>query len=161
MSEQKTSQPEKVIRVFIVDDHPWVRTGLASLIGFNKQLVLCGETEDAESALQAIPEAKPDVVLVDISLKGPVDGVALTKQIRLRFPSLIVLVLSMHIEADWAERALAAGAHGYMIKSDAADQLLDALPHLVNGEIFVSEEIRHKLDPALLQSLTDRAHRAH
>src|SRR2546426_9260386 len=106
--EPEISTDEKATRVLIVDDHPWVRMGLSSLIRFNKQLMLCGEAEDAASALQAIPAAMPDIVIADISLKGDTDGIELTRLIRKKFPDVIVLVLSMHIEADWAERALAA-----------------------------------------------------
>lgn len=141
----------------IVDDHPWVRMGLASLIRFNKDLVLCGEADDAKSALRLASEANPDLAIVDISLKDEIDGIELTRRIRAQFPRVIVLVLSMHIEADWAERALTAGARGYMIKSDAADELLGVLPRLMAGEVFLSAEVRAKIDPARLKALTDSA----
>ena len=142
---------ENQTRIFIVDDHPWVRMGLASLIRFNKQFTLCGEADNAATALESIAELKPTVVIVDISLKGDMDGIDLTRRIREEFPRVIVLVLSMHVEADWAERALQAGARGYMIKSDAADELLDVLPRLIAGETFLSEEVRSKIDPKLLR----------
>lgn len=144
-------------RILIVDDHPWVRMGLASLIRFNKDLVLCGEADDAKSALRLASEANPDLAIVDISLKDEIDGIELTRRIRAQFPRVIVLVLSMHIEADWAERALTAGARGYMIKSDAADELLGVLPRLMAGEVFLSAEVRAKIDPARLKALTDSA----
>jgi DNA-binding NarL/FixJ family response regulator len=151
MPEPPISAGQKITRIFIVDDHPWIRMGLSSLIRFNSELVLCGEADDAETALQAIPAAKPDIAILDISLKGNTDGIELTQIIRKQFPHIIVLVLSMHVESDWAERALAAGARGYMIKSDAADQLLDVVPRLIAGEIFLSEEIRGKVDPKYLR----------
>lgn len=151
MPDSRISADEKTIRILIVDDHPWIRMGLSSLIRFNKQLVLCGEADDAQSALQLIPAAKPDIAIVDISLKGDTDGIELTRTIRKLFPAITVLVLSMHVESEWAERALAAGARGYMIKSDAADELLDVVPRLIDGEIFLSEEIRSKIDPKFLR----------
>src|SRR5580765_4477508 len=98
-------------RVFVVDDHPIVRQGLALMINRESDLLVCGEAEDARTAMQSITTAKPDILVVDISLNGP-DGLDLLKNIRMRYPSLPVLILSMHDESVYAERALRAGAQG-------------------------------------------------
>ena len=113
-------------RVFVVDDHPIVRQGLALLIDQEPDLEVCGEAEEAESALAAIVAARPDVLLLDISLPGP-DGIDLLKAIRATDPALPVLVLSMHDESVYAERALRAGANGYIMKQEATENVLVAL----------------------------------
>ena len=102
-------------RVFVVDDHPIVRQGLALLINREDDLVVCGEAEDAHTAIQSVATTKPDILIVDISLNGP-DGLDLLKDVRTRYPELPVLILSMHDESIYAERALRAGAQGYIMK---------------------------------------------
>jgi DNA-binding NarL/FixJ family response regulator len=92
-------------KVFVVDDHPIVRQGLALMINREPDLTVCGEAEDARTATQLIATAKPDILVVDISLNGP-DGLDLLKNIRMRYPDLPVLILSMHDESIYAERAL-------------------------------------------------------
>src|ERR1700729_3786661 len=116
-----THQGHKMTRksaIFIVDDHPIVRQGLALLINREADLAVCGDAEEAGSALQGIEELKPDLVVVDISLNGP-DGLDLLKNIRTRHPILPVLILSMLDESLYAERALRDGASGYIMKQEA------------------------------------------
>ncbi len=127
-------------RVFVVDDHPIVRQGLALLINQETDLAVCGEAEDMHSALQSVAAAHPDVVIVDISLNGP-DGLELLKHVRLKCPSLPVLILSMHDESIYAERALRAGANGYIMKQEATDRVLVALRRILSGETYVSDRI--------------------
>ena len=131
-------------RVFVVDDHPIVRQGLALLINREPDLAVCGEAEDAQSALQILPSLNPDIVAVDISLTGP-DGLDLLKDIRLRLPGLPVLILSMHDESVYAERALRAGAQGYIMKQEATEKVLVALRRILNHEIYVSERIANRM----------------
>jgi DNA-binding NarL/FixJ family response regulator len=131
-------------RVFVVDDHPIVRQGLALLINQETDLAVCGEAEEAHSALRKIAECDPDIVVVDISLSGP-DGLEIIKTIRATSSSLPVLVLSMHEETVYAERALRAGANGYIMKQEATDTVLVALRRILNREIYVSERIANKL----------------
>src|SRR5436305_11949307 len=100
--------------IFIVDDHPIVRQGLALLINREPDLAVCGDAEEAGSALQLIEAMRPDLVVVDLSLNGP-DGIDLLKNIRARYPDLPVLILSMLDELLYAERALRAAAHGYIM----------------------------------------------
>lgn len=136
--------PHQKSRVFVVDDHPIVRQGLALLINGEHDLVVCGEAEEAQPALQAITAAKPDVLIVDISLNGP-DGLELLKNIRSLWPNLPVLVLSMHDETTYAERALRARANGYIMKQEATEKVLLALRRILSGEIYLSDRMANKV----------------
>jgi DNA-binding NarL/FixJ family response regulator len=127
-------------RVFIVDDHPIVRQGLAQLINHEPDLVVCGEAAGVKEARAGIGPAEPDVVIVDLSLRDS-DGLELIKDIRSKHRQLPVLVLSMHDESIYAERLLSAGANGYIMKQAAADQLLVALRRVLSGGIYVSEHV--------------------
>jgi DNA-binding NarL/FixJ family response regulator len=130
--------------VFVVDDHPIVRQGLALLINREADLAVCGEAEEMHAALSAIQAAKPDILILDISLNGP-DGLELLKNIRITSPRLPVLVLSMHDESIYAERALRAGANGYIMKQEATEKVLVALRRLLSGEIHVSDRIANNM----------------
>jgi DNA-binding NarL/FixJ family response regulator len=130
--------------VFVVDDHPIVRQGLALLINREADLAVCGEAEEMHAALSAIQAAKPDILILDISLNGP-DGLELLKNIRITSPRLPVLVLSMHDESIYAERALRAGANGYIMKQEATEKVLVALRRLLSGEIYVSDRIANNM----------------
>ena len=131
-------------RVMVVDDHPIVRQGLALLINRESDLVVCGEAEEAMGALHVLASARPDVLIVDISLNGP-DGIDLLKNIRNTHPTLPVLILSMHDEMIYAERALRAGANGYIMKQEATEKVLIAVRRILNGEIYVSERISNQI----------------
>ena len=126
--------------VFIVDDHPIVRQGLAQLIDQEDDLAVCGEAADVREARAALPEVQPDVVILDLSLRDS-DGLELIKDIRSKYRQLPVLVLSMHDESIYAERLLSAGANGYIMKQAAADQLLTAVRRVLAGGIYVSEHV--------------------
>jgi DNA-binding NarL/FixJ family response regulator len=130
--------------IFVVDDHPIVRQGLALLINRESDLVVCGEAEEMQSALSAIQTVRPDILIVDISLNGP-DGLELLKNIRLTSPRLPVLILSMHDESIYAERALRAGANGYIMKQEATEKVLIALRRILSGEIYVSDRIANSM----------------
>jgi DNA-binding NarL/FixJ family response regulator len=131
-------------KVFIVDDHPIVRQGLALLISREPDLVVCGDAEEASGALRRIEELKPDLAVVDISLKGP-DGLDLLKNVRLRHPNLPVLILSMLDESLYAERALRDGASGYIMKQEATERVLVAIRRILNGEIYVSDRMANRM----------------
>jgi DNA-binding NarL/FixJ family response regulator len=130
--------------VFVVDDHPIVRQGLTLLINQEPDLAVCGDAEEMHAALTAIPAVKPDILIVDISLNGP-DGLELLKNIRLTSPRLPVLILSMHDESIYAERALRAGANGYIMKQEATEKVLVALRRILSGEIYVSRRIANSM----------------
>ena len=125
-------------RIFVVDDHPIVRQGLAQLINNEPDLIVCGQGEDAYRALRAIKQAHPDLALVDVSLKDS-DGIELLKELRSAVPDLPVLILSMHDESLYAERALRAGARGYIMKQEAPQTLLSAVRKVLAGDVYVSE----------------------
>jgi DNA-binding NarL/FixJ family response regulator len=131
-------------RVFIIDDHPIVRQGLALFINRELDLAVCGDAEEANAALRLIGELKPDLVMLDISLNGP-DGLDLLKAIRTRDPNLPVLILSMMDEALYAERGLRAGANGYIMKQQATEQVLVAIRRILGGEIYLSERMANKM----------------
>ena len=130
--------------VFVVDDHPIVRQGLTLLINRESDLAVCGEAEEMHSALRSIQAVKPDILIVDISLNGP-DGLELLKNIRITSPRLPVLILSMHDESIYAERALRAGANGYIMKQEATEKVLVALRRILSGEIYVSDRIANSM----------------
>lgn len=131
-------------KILLVDDHPILRQGLAQMINEEKELMVCGQFEEASKALDAVIALKPDAAIVDISLKGS-SGIELLKNIKVQYPKLLVLVLSMHDESLYAERALRAGASGYIMKQEATDQVLVALRKVLNGEIYLSEKMSSKL----------------
>jgi len=131
-------------RIMLVDDHPILRQGLGQLLSQEKDLLICGQFEEASKALEACGNLKPDAAIVDISLKGS-SGIELLKNIKVQYPKLLVLVLSMHDESLYAERALRAGASGYIMKQEAPEQVLVALRRILNGEIYLSEKMSSKL----------------
>jgi len=153
-------------KVLVVDDHPIVRQGLTLLINRESDLTVCGEAEDARTAMQSVAMAQPDILVVDISLNGP-DGLDLLKSVRTRYPDLPVLILSMHDESIYAERALRAGAQGYIMKQEATEKVLVALRRILSNEIYVSERIANRMlqryigspnsgRPSSIADLTDR-----
>ena len=127
-------------RVLIVDDHPIVRQGIAQLIDAEADLSVCGEAASVTEARAVLRQSKPDVVIVDLSLRNS-DGLELIKDMRSKRQDVPVLVLSMHDEGIYAERILCAGANGYIMKQAASDQLLTALRRVLAGGIYVSEAI--------------------
>jgi DNA-binding NarL/FixJ family response regulator len=131
-------------KILIVDDHPLVREGLADLVNKEKDLVVCGQAEDAYQAMEAIRELKPDMVIVDISLKET-SGLELIKDIKIRHPSLPVLTLSMHEESVYAERALRAGAKGYIMKREATKKVVTAIRKVLRGQLYLSEKMTTRL----------------
>src|SRR5277367_1178919 len=131
-------------RIMVVDDHPIVRQGLALLINREPDLVVCGEAEEAMGAMHVLASSRPDVLIVDISLSGP-DGIDLLKNIRTTHPTLPVLILSMHDESVYAERALRAGANGYIMKQEATENVLVAIRRILHGEIYVSDRMATRM----------------
>jgi DNA-binding NarL/FixJ family response regulator len=131
------------IRVLLVDDHPIVRYGFTRLLAAEADLVVCGEAVDARAAIDGIA-AKPDVVVVDISL-GSTSGIDLIRELKVQLPAVHVLVVSMHDELLYAERALRAGASGYVMKHEAIDKIVRAIRVVANGGMFVSEDVSTRL----------------
>jgi len=127
-------------RVFIVDDHPLVRDGLTTLINQENDLEVCGTAEDAPSALAAIAANRPQIALIDISLKNT-SGLELIKDLRIQQPSVAVIVVSMHDEMLYAERALRAGARGYVMKRETTRNVLAAIRRVLEGGVYLSDNV--------------------
>lgn len=127
-------------RVFLVDDHPLVREGLANLINQQEDLAVVGEAEDSAGAVAGIAEKQPNIALIDISLKNE-SGLELVKSLEERFPLVSLIVLSMHDEALYAERALRAGAKGYVMKRESSKSVLTAIRRVLAGDVYVSERV--------------------
>ena len=126
------------IRLLIVDDHPIVRQGLRQLLEAEPDITVCGEAETPSAALQAAEKTNPDMAIVDLSLKDG-SGLELIKDLKIRHPHLAILVLSMHDEAVYAERALRAGALGYIMKEKAPSRVVQALRTIQEGDVYLSE----------------------
>jgi DNA-binding NarL/FixJ family response regulator len=152
--------------ILLVDDHPLVREWLANLINAQPDLRVCGEASNASEALQCIRDRKPAVAIVDIALEGG-SGIELIKGIKSAHPNVAALVLSMHDESLYAERALRAGARGYIMKREATKKILEGIRVVLDGKIFVSEKTsgivagtsvqgRQKSIESPVQQLSDR-----
>ncbi len=165
MSEPTTTDAKAQIRVFLVEDHPVFRLGLRELIEQELDLHVCGEAENVGTAWDKITRSNPDLAIIDISLVGR-SGLELVKQLKDECPELPTLVLSMHEESLYAERALQAGARGYIMKHETADLIVDAIRKVRSGEVYLSakmtSEILYKMvggtskGPLPQQCLTNR-----
>ena len=131
-------------KVLIVDDHPIVRQGLAQLLRQESDLTVCGEADHGQGLPQVISELKPDILVLDLTLKDS-SGIDVIKELSPRFPDLPILVLSIHDESLYAERALRAGAKGYIMKEEAADKVVTAIREVLKGDIYVGEKLKSRL----------------
>jgi DNA-binding NarL/FixJ family response regulator len=128
-------------RVYLVDDHPLLREGLAALLQKASDLKVCGEAETENDALNGIRESNPDIALVDLSLKEG-SGFDLLKSIRQHCPRTQIVVLSMHDERRYAERAMRMGARGYVMKSEATANVVNAVHEVLDGKLYLSPQMR-------------------
>ena len=144
MTTERSEQVAPKNRVFIVDDHPLVREGLANLINAQNDLMVCGEAEDSGRAIAGILKTRPHVALIDISLKNE-SGLELLKHLRSQFSEIALIVLSMHDETLYAERALRAGARGYVMKREASKSVLASIRRVLEGGVYVSERVANRL----------------
>ncbi len=131
-------------RVIIVDDHPIFRMGMAELLNQEEDFVVCGLAEDIASARKVIQESLPDLAIVDITLAGD-NGLDLVKELTIQKNPIRILVLSMHDEQVWAERAIRAGARGFIMKKEASENVISALRNIRSGKIHVGAKIMEKL----------------
>lgn len=139
-----------MIKVVIVDDHPIVRQGLTQLLVQEPDIAVCGEADEIRSALRLIDELKPDVVIADLSLRAG-SGIDLIKSLRTAHGRVPILVLSMHDEIHHVERALRAGANGYLTKQEASAKVIEALRCVLRGDMYLSDQ----LSPRVLKRLLD------
>ena len=138
------------MKIIIVDDHPVVRQGLRQMLHNEEDFQVCGEYDRGEDALLALTELRPDLAIVDISLAG-MDGIELTKNIKARFDDLGILILSMSDEALFAERALRAGANGYIMKHEGTENLVAAIRKIAKGGFYVSDSMQSELLQKLIE----------
>jgi DNA-binding NarL/FixJ family response regulator len=131
-------------RIFIVDDHPVTRAGITTLLSQQPSFQLCGETDSAPKAIDVIPKLNPDLAIIDISLKTT-SGLELIKNLSSLVPGLKLLVLSMHDENLYAERALRAGAKGYVMKDQAYETLVTAVRRVLEGELYLSDSMKERM----------------
>lgn len=131
-------------RIFITDDHALIRRGLTAMINAESDMEVCGEAEDTATATSEIIRLKPDVVIVDISLKGN-SGIELIKNIKAYDSNIHIVVLSMHDESVYALRVLKAGAKGYVMKQDIAQKIMEAIQRIRKGQLYFSERVASQL----------------
>ena len=149
-------------RVFLVDDHPLVREWLANLLRAQPDFEICGQAENAPEALAALATTPADVAIVDLSLRKS-SGLDLIKDLREQFPTLEIIVLSMHEELFYAERALRAGARAYVTKRESTGSIVKAIREVRAGRVYASPEMLSQLagrliggSPATVENLSDR-----
>ena len=144
-------------RVLLVDDHPFMRAGLAQLIERQADLEVGGEAGNPAEAFQQLARGKPDLVLTDLTMPGR-SGLEFIKDLRAAHADLAILVISMHDEAVYAERVIRAGARGYIMKEAGGENLLAAIRQVLRGEIYVSPRMAARLLEALSGSLPRGSH---
>lgn len=143
------TQPVVRRRILMVDDHPIVREGMAKFLNLQDDLHLCCEAGNAQEALAMLHDCNPDLAIVDMTLRGD-SGLELVKTLRHRHPRLPILVMSMHDEGLFAERALRAGANGYLMKLEATAHILAAIRQVLTGNIYLSEAMHNRIAQRLL-----------
>lgn len=152
-------------RILLVDDHPLTRHGMAQLINQQSDLIVCGEAGDAERGLAHVATQRPELVLADVTLPGK-PGLEFIKDLATLHPEILILVVSMHDESLYAERALRAGARGYLMKSAGGEELIKAIRQVFAGQVYLSGTLSAKIlnglsgpqrqTPGVLNVLSDR-----
>ena len=144
------------MKVLLVDDHPVVRSGLVQLIGEQPDMAVCGEADDVGQALRFFAEQDPDVAIVDLSLQRDLGGIELIRDIRNQYPRVRILVVSMYDESVFAERALRAGAMGYVMKTEAPETLVKAIRSVAKGEVHLSAAVARRIVSGAVGAPQDR-----
>lgn len=146
MANNKRTKPEpqEKLRILLVDDHPMVRERLAEVIEREPDLAVCGEAEDRLGALDVIAAERPQLAIIDLTLKDS-QGLELIKDIHSRYPEILMLVVSMHDELLHAERAIRAGAKGYITKQEATRKVMLAIRTVLKGEVYLSEQMAARI----------------
>ncbi len=133
------------MKIVLVDDHPVVRKGLKSILEEDAGFTVCGEAEDSDRAIRIISDTEPDLVIVDVELKGGTDGIELVSAIKSRFPKTVILVMSMDDGTLYAEKSIKAGAKGYIAKGEAAENILSAIETVINNQLYLSASLSNKI----------------
>lgn len=149
--DEKGGQPDskppfgaKQIRIFLLDDHPVVRQGIGEMIHEEPDMTVCGEANNYPDAMESVAKLKPDIVLVDISLNGS-SGFEFLKSLKIQQPEIKTLVLSMHDEILYAERALREGCRGYIMKQQSTEEIMKAIRHVMKGQIYLSDHMMERV----------------
>ena len=139
-------------RILLVDDHPLVRERMAEIINQEPDLMVCGEAQDRAGALAAMAAHRPELAIIDLALKDS-DGLELIKDIRLHWPNVLMLVVSMYEESLYAERVIRAGARGYVTKQEATRDILSAIRRVLSGRVYLNENVSARI----IDRLADRS----
>jgi len=145
------------IKILLVDDHPLIRSGLAHTINAEEDLTVCGEAESVDTALAAVDADFPDIVIADISLEKS-NGIDLIKILKGKFPSLPVLVVSVHDEPKYVESAFQSGAKGYLLKRESVNKVTTAIRQVLNGQIYASESLLQTIFSPTPKSPTENSY---
>ncbi|WP_415907186.1 response regulator transcription factor [Oleiharenicola sp. Vm1] len=145
--------PAAAKKILLVDDHPITRQGLRTLISQQPGLTVVGESDNAAQAMELATKLEPDIAIVDIALRSA-NGIELTKNLKAHSPGLLILIVSMHDEDLFAERALRAGARGYLMKHEASEKVVEALEKIAAGELYISERVRARMLSRLVNNRT-------
>ncbi|MEO6788090.1 MAG: response regulator transcription factor [Chthoniobacteraceae bacterium] len=151
MTKIAEMEKSKKTRILLVEDHPMFRDQLASLIGSEPDMEVCGQADNIRDAMEIAQRTKPDVAIVDVTLKG-VSGLEFIKDLRAQDVQIPILVLSMHEESLYAERVLQAGARGYVSKSQPSSEVMKAIRKVMMGDVYLSEDVT----TSLLKRMADR-----
>jgi len=149
MSNKGDADIKRATRVMLIDDHPIVRQGVRMLLSQTADMEVCGEAASAYEALQTIESTDPDIAIVDLSLKES-SGLELIKDIRIRFPSVLILVLSMRNDSFYVERVLRAGARGYIAKEEGAEKVIEGIRRVLAGEVYLSQKLASTMVKAMV-----------
>jgi DNA-binding NarL/FixJ family response regulator len=142
-------------KIFIVDDHPMTRSGLAQLIEHEPDLAVCGEAENAQQALAALKPPLPDLILCDITMPGK-NGLEFIKDLKALYPEVVVLVMSMHDESLYAERVLRAGGSGYIMKNVGGNEVLEGIRQVLSGKNYLSKNMSATLVDEIVRGRPSR-----
>jgi len=142
-------------KILLVDDHPIIRQGIKQVVESTGELKVINEASSADGAISCINKENPDIAIIDIQLEGNANGIDLVKSIKERFPDVLTLILSMHEESIYAERAIRSGARGYIMKEVAPKKIIDAIRTVLSGEIYISEIQSKKIIDKLVHGSLD------
>ena len=144
------------LKVLVVDDHPIIHEGLEQMLNREEDMEVCGNAQSVNQGIAQVEKLKPDFIIAYVTLKGGVSGLELVKAVKTRYPNIKILVLSMHDENLYAERAVKAGANGYLMKEELRNTIVDAIRQIMGGKLYLSERIVSKfLDNFLFETTKD------
>jgi DNA-binding NarL/FixJ family response regulator len=151
MDIKNTQKADRIYQILVVDDHPLVRFGLSSLIDSEPDLDICGETGMISEALELVRSTRPDLIIIDLSLADG-NGLDLVKRLRVHDDDIRILVCSMHDESLFAQRAISAGARGYINKQEATTHIINAIRHVLSDKVWLSQQMTERLLQGMVEN---------